>query len=370
VALKKASKKAVPVQGGLLGNELACPDVAQLPLVSDDQGKLEVLAPGHLYQPLLLKSKTGDIDIQPGALDDNERRFVADLVKRLYPDGSAPRALGAPLKWGKRDIHLRRNLDKDPGSFRLRVDDSDWYYPDFILWIIDYQERIQTFGFVDPKGLYSQAPGGWGDHKVVSTTYMPHLIEQQLGVVGHKIDIGGEAWQFRIRGVLLSTSSWDQLQQQAKFKVSDSHGIDVAPSKDAMRRGRVIFQEDRDYIDKVLDLLVHDTEVDVLLSRAAVVFALDEEMPLRDHRDAYLRIEGYRQPESNGPFAERVLKDVLLCEDFVNLSGAATHRASADYLRLASDDPHLAKTVSEPSTLFRKLLQRLEAGGFDQRGPK
>lgn len=356
MALKKTSKKTAPVQGGLLGSELACPDVAQLPLVSDDQGKLEVLAPGHLYQPLLLKSKTGDIDIQPGALDDNERKFVADLVKRLYPDGSAPRALGAPLKWGRREIHLRRNLDKDPGSFRLRVDDSDWYYPDFILWIIDHEERIQTFGFVDPKGLYSQAPGGWGDHKVVSTTYMPHVIEQQLGVAGRNIDIDGKTWRFRIRGVLLSTSSWDQLRQQAKFKVSDASNIDVTPTKEAMRRGRIVFQEDNGYIEQVLDLLANDSALDVLLERAALLFHSQTPPKPCDHRDAYLHIEHLRQPESQGAFAERLLKDLLLCSDFTTLEGAATHRASADYLRLAKDDPDLGKTCGEPMTLFPKLL--------------
>lgn len=359
MALKKAGKKAAPVQGGLLGSELACPDVAQLPLVSDDQGKLEVLAPGHLYQPLLLRSKTGDIDIQPGALDDNERRFVADLVKRLYPDGSAPRARGAPLKWGKREIHLRRNLDKNPGSFRLRVDDSDWYYPDFILWIVDHEERIQTFGFVDPKGLYSQVPGGWGDHKVVSTTYMPFVIEQQLGVAGRSIDIGGEDWRFRIRGVLLSTSSWDQLQQQAKFKVGDATGGDATPTKGAMRRGRIVFQEDTDYIEQVLDLLVKDSEVDVMLERAAVLFHSDAPPQPRDHRDAYLHIEHRRQPEAQGPFAERVLKDLLLCTDFMTLEGAATRRASADYLQLAKDDPDLGKTCADPVALFRMLLSKL-----------
>lgn len=359
MALKKAGKKAAPVQGGLLGSELACPDVAQLPLVSDDQGKLEVLAPGHLYQPLLLKSKTGDIDIQPGALDDNERKFVADLVKRLYPDGSAPRALGMPLKWGKREIHLRRNLDKDPGSFRLRVDDSDWYYPDFILWIIDHEERVQTFGFVDPKGLYSQAPGGWGDHKVVSTTYMPFVIEQQLGVAGRNIDIGGESWRFRIRGVLLSTSSWNQLQQQAKFKVNNATGGDATPSKDAMRRGRIVFQEDAGYIEQILDLLINDTEVDVMLERAAVLFHADAAPQPRDHRDAYLHIEHRRHPESHGAFAERVVKDLLICTDFSTLEGAATHRASADYVRLAKDDPDLARTCNDPVALFLRLLSKL-----------
>ena len=359
MALKKESKKAAPVQGGLLGNELACPDVAQLPLVSDDQGKLEVLAPGHLYQPLLLRSKTGDIDIQPGALDDNERRFVADLVKRLYPDGSAPRALGAPLKWGKREIHLRRNLDKDPGSFRLRVDDSDWYYPDFILWIIDHEERVQTFGFVDPKGLYSQAPGGWGDHKVVSTAYMPHVIEQQLGVAGRTIDIGGDAWRFRIRGVLLSTSPWNQLQQQAKFKVNNATGGDATPSKDAMRRGRIVFQEDAGYIEQVLDLLIKDTDVDVILERAAVLFHSEVPPTPRDHRDAYLHIEHLSEPDAQGPLAERVLKDLLLCTDFATLEGAATSRASGRYAQLAKDDPDLGKTCSDPVTLFPKLLSKL-----------
>lgn len=360
MAGKKTRKKATPVQQGLLGGELACPDVAHLPLISDDQGKLEVLAPGHLYQPLLLKPGTGDIDIQPGALDDNERKFVADLVKRLYPDGAPPRALGAPLKWGKREIHLRRNLDKDSGSFRLRVDDSDWYYPDFILWIIDREERVQTFGFVDPKGLYSQAPGGWGDHKVVSTTYLPHVIEQQLGVAGHAIDIDGAAWRFRIRGVLLSTSSWDQLQQQAKFKVSDASNVDVTPPKSAMRRGRIVFQQDADYIEQVLDLLVNDMEVDTLLQRAAVLFHSAVPPSPRDHRDAYLHIEHRRQADGQGPFAERLIKDLLLCGNYSTLEGAATHRASADYLRLASDDQDLAKTCNDPIALFPKLLRKLE----------
>lgn len=366
MALKRASKKSVPTQGGLLGAELACPEVDHLPLVSDDQGKLEVLAPGHLYQPLLLKPGTGDIDIQPGALDDNERKFVADLVKRLYPDGEPPRALGAPLKWGKREIHLRRNLDKDPGSFRLRVDDSDWYYPDFILWIIDREERIQTFGFVDPKGLYSQVPRGWGDHKVVSTTYMPHVIEQQVGVAGHHIDIEGNGWQFRIRGVLLSTSSYEQLQQQAKFNVSDASGVDVTPSKAAMRRGRILFQEDADYIEQVLDLLINDTEVDVLLRRAAEIFESNTAPPPRDHKDAYLQIEHLRQPDAHGPFSERLLKDLLLCDDFESLQGAATSRASSEYLKIALDDPDLAKTCSDPIKLFTSLLSKLsqqQSGG-------
>ena len=357
---KRGRTAPAPMQAGLLGGEISCPSVDHLPLIIDAGGKLEVLAPGHLYQPLLLRPDSSDITIYPEGLDPNEQKFVADLVRRLYPDGSPPLALGAPLKWGSREIHLRRNLDKDPGSFRLRVDDSDWYYPDFIVWIIDREEKIQTFGFVDPKGLYSAVSGGWGDYKVVATTYMPHVIEQQLGVAGREIDINGERWTFRIRGVLISVSSWVLLQQQAKFKVSTADGRDETPTKEAMRRGRIVFNEDAGYIEQVLDLLVNDNEIDALLKRSAAIFHSGESPEPRDHKDAYLHIERLRQPDADGPLAERVLKDLLHCVDLATLEGAATSRATSDYIKLAADDPDLAKTCAEPTKLFPMLLARLK----------
>ena len=355
---------AVPVQGALLAGKLDCPLVEHLPLVIDDGGKFEVLAPGHLYQPLLLDPGKGvtDFKIYPGALESSERTFVVDLVKHLYPAGDPPRALGAPLKWGNREIHLRRNLDKDPGSFRLRVDDSDWYYPDFIVWIIDREEKIQTFGFLDPKGLYSAVSGGWGDYKVVATTYMPHVIEQQLGVAGRHLDIDGTGWTFRIRGVLLSTSSYAQLQQEAKFKATNAEGVDEMPDKEALRRGRIVFQEDRGYIDQVLALLVEDSPLDALLRRAAEIFHSGESPAPRDHKDAYLHVERLRQPDADGPFAERLLKDLLLCDDMVSLRGAATVRAIGEYMTLAAADQDAAKTCSDPIRLFPMLLEHKRKG--------
>src|SRR5690606_4736578 len=112
------------------------------------------------------------------------------------------------------------------------------------------------------------------------------------------------------------TSSWNELRQQAKFKVSDAGGGDATPTKGAMRLGRVVFQEDAGYIEEVLDLLVEDSEVDVMLERAAVLFHSDAPPQPRDHRDAYLHIEHRRHSESHGAFAERVLKDLLLCTEF------------------------------------------------------
>jgi len=143
------------------------------------------------------------------------------------------------------------------------------------------------------------------------------------------------------------------------FVYPDDGDIDVTPDKDAMRLGRIVFQEDAGYIEQVLDLLVNDTGIDALLERAATLFHSASSPTPRDHRDAYLHIEHRRQPDAHGPFAERLLKDMLLCTDFSRLEGAATHRASADYLRLAADDPDFTRTCNDPAALFPKLLDRL-----------
>ena len=182
-----SKKPAQPVQGGLFGASLSCPDIDNLPLIVEPQGSIEVLAPGSVYQPLLLSPRQDDIDVGPGKLDEHEEAFVRDLIRRLYPAGNHPKSDKTPLKWGNKEIWLKRNLEKRDESFRLRVDDSDWFYPDFIVWILDYESRTQTFGFVDPKGLTLGAGGGWSDYKIVSTLYMPHVVERQLAASGQKV---------------------------------------------------------------------------------------------------------------------------------------------------------------------------------------
>lgn len=346
-------------QAGLLGRGLQCPHVDSLPLIGSDAGKLEVLAPGHAYQPVLLAPSTGDIRIHPGALEKNEQRMVVDLVRTLYPANDPPRAPGAPLLWKGREIHLRRNLDRDAGSFRLRVDDSDWYYPDFILWILDRETRTQTFGFIDPKGLYSQAAGGWGDHKVVSTIFMPHLIERQLGVADAKVEFEGHPWTFRIRGVLLSTSPYGDLEKQAKFKVTDAQLLDVFPPKSSMKSGRILFQEDgQDYIEQMLDMLVEDSSLDMVMKKAARLLSNFDAAPFepRDHVEAYLAVESLRNT-SMSAVIERVIKDLLLCEDVQSLKGAAEARARAMFREAASmvNDPAGGDLPVEE--LFQKLFR-------------
>lgn len=300
------------VQNGLFGASLSCPDIDNLPLLIEPQGSIEVLAPGSVYQPLLLSPTEDNIEVGPGKLDSSEEAFVRDLIRRLYPSGNHPKSDKTPLKWENKEIWLKRNIEKRDDSFRLRVDDSDWFYPDFIVWIVDYETRTQTFGFVDPKGLTIGAGGGWLDYKIISTLYVPYLVERQLASAGKSVEFEGEEWTFRVRGVLVSTSSFASLSTQAKFNLYDEDGKLVAPNEADFKRGRIVFQKSNaTYIDDVLQLLTVDTDIDHILSRSALLFDNSAYFTPSDEleHDLVLRHDESAQTESE--FVAALMRDYL-----------------------------------------------------------
>jgi hypothetical protein len=311
-----SKKPAQPVQGGLFGASLSCPDIDNLPLIVEPQGSIDVLVPGSVYQPLLLSPRQDDIDVGPGKLDEHEEAFVRDLIRRLYPAGNHPKSDKTPLKWGRKEIWLKRNLEKRDESFRLRVDDSDWFYPDFIVWILDHESRTQTFGFVDPKGLTLGAGGGWSDYKIVSTLYMPHVVERQLAASGQKVEFEGEEWTFRIRGVLVSTSSFASLSTQAKFNINDADGKSAAPSEADFKRGRIVFQKpDTAYIDDVLELLTQDSAVDHLLSLSALLFDNSTYFTPSGELEYNLALRYEEHSQTESEFVASLIRDYLKQDD-------------------------------------------------------
>lgn len=168
-------------------------------MITDPHGAYEVRAPGSVYQPVLLTPGQG-IDVGPGKLDENEEKFVRDLIRYLYKGLDPPKSDKTPLQWGDKEVWLKRNIEKNDRSFRLRVDESNWYYPDFIIWILDKATKTQTFGFVDPKGLAIGAAGGWQDYKIVATLYVPHVVEQQLNTSDQQVAWEEGKWNFRHSG--------------------------------------------------------------------------------------------------------------------------------------------------------------------------
>lgn len=315
-------KMTAPVQNGLFGTPvgsgsgLVCPDIGGMPLIVDPRGELEVMAPGSVYQPLLLKPQEGsNVVLGPGQLDAHEEAFVRDLIKWLYPAGNHPSSVSTPLKWGDKEIWLKRNLEKREESFRLRVDDSDWYYPDFIVWIIDHATRTQTFGFVDPKGLTLGAPGGWSDYKVVCTVYVPYVVERQLAASGQQVTYAGQPWTFRVRGLLLSNSTYAALAAQAKFEVRNAAGRSQPPSLADFGRGRIVFQSqnvrDRDYIAEVLQRLTEDSEIDHLLHCTALLFDREHYFTPKGEAEHDLALRFDEGHLSESRFVQALLEDYL-----------------------------------------------------------
>lgn len=307
-------------QPNLFGDRVLCPDVQNLPLiVSATSNHCEVLAPGSVYQPLLLDQQGSGVVSGPGALNREEEKFVRDLITYLYPKKDYPKAASTPLVWGKRKIWLKRNIEKDSKSFRLRVDSSDWYYPDFVIWIVDEESRTQTFGFADPKGLALGAHAGWGEYKVVCSQIVPHFLHDEIGPV----TIDGKPWTFRIRGVLVSTSSFDGLREQRKFLVRDLNDVTHPPTKYQFAQARIVFQEQlaEDYIPDVLRLLTEDNELDEVLKLGAEFFGKSAPVKFSSEMQADLAIrhrtartvsdfttsiiEDYVWPDANGKFGAR-----------------------------------------------------------------
>jgi hypothetical protein len=268
------NRPAPPLQGGLFGASLSCPDIDNLPLIVEPQGAIEVLAPGSVYQPLLLSPREDSIDVGPGKLDEHEEAFVRDLIRRLYPAGNHPKSSQTPLKWGHKEIWLKRNIEKRDDSFRLRVDDSDWFYPDFIVWIRGPRNADASVRF-----CRSERPdlGGGTAAGRTPRSFAPCTCRTWLNASwqasGQKVEFAGQTWTFRVRGVLVSTSPLASLSAQAKFSVRDGEGRNVAPGEADFKRARIVFQKsDTSYIDEVLQLLCHDSQLDELLAVSATLF--------------------------------------------------------------------------------------------------
>lgn len=105
----------------------------------------------HLYQPLLTKlRKTSDkIVISPAGLNDGEEKLI--LAIKTYVDEHTD------LFNGKK-VYLLRNIPRAGVGFYK----NSWFYPDFIMWVVD--ENEQRIVFIEPHGMvFSQ---GLEDEKV------------------------------------------------------------------------------------------------------------------------------------------------------------------------------------------------------------
>ena len=258
----------------------------------------------------LLATATVGADLLPAA--------VRGAAQGWEPEALAGRVLGDcfhGLKSAYLDVFLQGLTDNGVPQTRR------------IVWILDYQTHIQTFGFVDPKGMALGTAAGWSDYKIVSTLYLPHVVERQLTATSQTVTYQGAPWTFRVRGVLVSTASFTSLSTQAKFQVRDAVSNSAKPTEADFRSGRVLFpRDDTGYIDEVLTLLTEDTAIDPILALAAQVLEPTSYFTPAGELQHELRL---RQEERNQPDAEFIgalLADYLQPDADGQLGAAAIRR--------------------------------------------
>lgn len=107
----------------------------------------------HLFQPLLAKAgNESKFSITPQELNSGEKTFVERL--REYVETHEIELTG-------KTIYLLRNRPNDKGIGFYK---TAWFYPDFILWVVDDQTNHQRIVFADPKGIIHL--NGFDDEKV------------------------------------------------------------------------------------------------------------------------------------------------------------------------------------------------------------
>jgi hypothetical protein len=98
----------------------------------------------HIYEPLLRENKLvlkDDVKLTPDKLNDGEKKFVKDFAAYIKDN---------LLKFKNFDVYLMRNVESLKSIGIYLNDDSEVFYPDFILWLI-FKDKVYI-NFIDPKG--------------------------------------------------------------------------------------------------------------------------------------------------------------------------------------------------------------------------
>ena len=176
----------------------------------------------HLYKPLLYLSTEAYkniISVAPIPLDESEKMFMDDLLTHYH--------INQTDYMGKQLYLLRNQSRKGIGFFV----DTNNFFPDFILWIVDGNK--QNIAFVDPKGIRNSK--GLSDSKIQFHKLIKDKIEPQVS-----------SENIELSSFILSNTKYYELQWKGDT------------SKEEFHDNNVYFQyEDKEtYIGKILKKII------------------------------------------------------------------------------------------------------------------
>jgi superfamily II DNA or RNA helicase len=193
--------------------------VEDMDALLDEQKEKDILPriviDNSVFVPLLLEKE--GIKISPPGLNEGEERFLKGL--KGYLDKN-------PEILDKYHIVLLRNEARIGVGFML-----DWreFYPDFILWIREKEGNRIYIIFVEPKGLKMEGDVLNNEKIIFLSEGLKKTFKKQY-----------ENWQVEVRGFILSTTPYEELQRgQARVK-----------SKEEYEEKNILFLEDGDWSEK------------------------------------------------------------------------------------------------------------------------
>jgi len=106
--------------------------------------------PYHIYEPLLGEAtenllkryKLKRIGITPNKLNAGERKFLHDILVFIETNYARD----------SREFYLMRNVESLRSIGLYLEGETRFFYPDFILWIVDEKKKKTTLALFDPKG--------------------------------------------------------------------------------------------------------------------------------------------------------------------------------------------------------------------------
>ncbi|MCC6012209.1 restriction endonuclease subunit R, partial [Candidatus Caldipriscus sp.] len=209
--------------------------VENMDALLDEQKEKDILPriviDNSVFVPLLLEKE--GISISPPGLNEGEKRFLEGL--RNYLKRKKRNYLNKNQEClDKYHIVLLRNEAREGVGFML-----DWgeFYPDFILWIREKNGNRIYIVFVEPKGL-KMLGDVFNDEKII---FLSDGLRETLRKEY-------ENWQVEVKGFILSTTPYEELQRGL--------AIGGSKSKDEYEEKNILFLEDQYWAEKFFERII------------------------------------------------------------------------------------------------------------------
>ena len=169
----------------------------------------------HLFTPLISYIENDGLKIVPVALNPSEIQFVKDL-KKFYDENSS--------YFDNKEMYLLRNQSKGKG---VGFFEANNFYPDFVLWLI--KDGKQFISFIDPKGIMKMPL----EHSKIQFFRTIKDIQQQMNDES-----------IILNSFILSNTPYESLNL-----------VNGYIPKEEYRNNNVIFQQEKDYIQYIFNLI-------------------------------------------------------------------------------------------------------------------